>query len=87
MIKGWNYAGGKVPAGYKSGSLRRKLWNVRQPIKTLYCRLLFRIDTRKFQNENFLGYLCPKIVKFFDFSKNLFKFVMVKSLSSKNLPF
>ena len=32
MIKGWNYAGRKVPARYKTGTSRRKLWDVRQPI-------------------------------------------------------
>ena len=32
MIKGWNYAGGKLPASYKTGTSRRKFRNVRQPI-------------------------------------------------------
>ena len=32
MIKGWNYAHGKDLARYKTGTSRRKLWDVRQPI-------------------------------------------------------
>ena len=32
MIEGRNYAGGKVPARYKTGTSRRKLREVRQPI-------------------------------------------------------
>ena len=32
MIKGWNYAGGKVPARYKTGTSGRKL----QPVRQLY---------------------------------------------------
>ena len=32
MIKSWNYAGGKIPARYKTGTSRRKLRAVRQPI-------------------------------------------------------
>ena len=31
MIKGWNYAGGKALARYKTGTSRRKLREVRQP--------------------------------------------------------